>query len=69
MNASIDFANELEKMIFLLPDNPLKYKPSIYFQNENVRDMTYKGYTIIYKVSFQKNTIGILSIFNQNKPT
>jgi len=69
INASINFANELEKLIFLIPDNPLKYKPSIYFKNENVRDMTYKGYTIIYKVSFQKNTIEVLRIFNQNKPT
>ena len=69
INASINFAYELEKMIFLIPDNPLKYRPSIYFNNENVRDMTYKGYTIIYKVSFQKNTIEVLRIFNQNKPT
>jgi plasmid stabilization system protein ParE len=68
-NASMKFLNELEKLIFLIPDNPLKYKPSIYFHNENVRDMTYKGYTIIYKVSFQKNTIEVLRIFNQNKPT
>ena len=31
--------------------------------------MTYRGYTIVYKVSFQKNTIEVLRIFNQNKPT
>jgi len=68
-NASVKFANELEKLIFLIPDNPLKYKSSIYFNNENVRDMTHKGYTIIYKVSFQRNTIEVLRIFNQNKPT
>ena len=67
INASINFANELKKLIFLIPDNPLKYKPSIYFKNKNVRDMTYKGYTIIYKVSFTKNTIEVLKIFNQNK--
>jgi len=69
INASINFANELQKLIFSIPDNPLKYKPSVYFSNENVRDMTYKGYTIIYKVSFQKNTIEVLRIFNQNKPS
>ncbi|OHE09664.1 MAG: hypothetical protein A2513_10100 [Sulfurimonas sp. RIFOXYD12_FULL_33_39] len=67
--ASIKFANKLEKLIFLIPENPLKYKSSIYFQNENVRDMTYKSYTIVYKVSFQKNTIEVLRVFNQNKPT
>jgi len=35
-SASIKFANELEKLIFLIPDNPLKYKSSIYLDNENV---------------------------------
>ncbi len=44
--ASINFANELEKLIFLIPDNPFKYKQSIYFENKDIRDMTYKGYTI-----------------------
>ena len=69
VNASIKFANDLEKLIFLIPENPLKYKSSIYFQNESVRDMTYKGYTIVYKVDFQKSTIEVLRIFNKNKPT
>ncbi|QOY51203.1 type II toxin-antitoxin system RelE/ParE family toxin [Candidatus Sulfurimonas baltica] len=32
-SAIIKFANELEKLIFLIPDNPLKYKSSIYFNN------------------------------------
>lgn len=68
-SANIKFSNELEKLIFLIPDNPLKYKSSFYFNNEYVRDMTHKGYTIIYKVNFQKNTIEVLRIFNQNKPT
>ena len=30
--------------------------------------MTYKGYTIIYEVNLNKNTIEILKIFNKNKP-
>ena len=69
VGASINFANELEKSIFLIPDNPFKYKPSIYFKNENIRDMTYKGYTINYKVNFEKDLIEILRIFNRNKPS
>ena len=68
VGASINFANELEELIFLIPDNPFKYKPSMYFKNENIRDMTYKGYTINYKVNFEKDLIEILRIFNRNKP-
>jgi len=66
--ASINFANELEKLIFLIPDNPFKYKPSIYFENKNIRDMTYKGYTINYKVNSEKELIEVFQIFNRNKP-
>ena len=68
IGASINFANELEDLIFLIPDNPFKYKPSIYFDNENIRDMTYKGYTINYKVNFKNNLIEVFRIFNKNKP-
>jgi plasmid stabilization system protein ParE len=69
VNASIKFANELEEQIVLIPDNPLKYRKSIYFNDENIRDMIYKGYTINYKINFKKNLIEILRIFNKNQPT
>ena len=26
----------------------IKYKPSSYFDDKNVRDMTYKRYTVVY---------------------
>ena len=67
--ASINFALGLEKLILDIPYFPFKYKPSFYFNDKNVRDMTYKGYTIIYEVNLDKNTIEILKIFNQNKPS
>ena len=69
ISASINFAKELEEVIFLIPNNPFKYKPSIYFDNKNIRDMTYKGYTINYKVNFEKDLIEVLRIFNRNKPS
>lgn len=69
VGASLNFANELEELIFLIPDNPFKYRQSIYFKNENVRDMAYKGYTINYKVNFEKDLIEVLRIFNKNKPS
>lgn len=30
--------------------------------------MTYKGYTINYRVNFEKNAIEVLRIFNKNNP-
>jgi len=68
-NASIKFALELEKSILDIPIFPFKYKPSVYFDDKNVRDMTYKRYTVVYEVNLDENSIEILKIFNQNKPS
>ena len=68
-DASVNFAKNLKKNIKNLNNAPFKYRPSIYFDNENIRDMTYKGYTIIYKVNMQEKVIVVADIFNQNKPS
>ena len=68
-NSSMKFALELEKSILDIPIFPFKYKASSYFDNKNVRDMTYKGYTVVYEVNLDVNSIEILKIFNQKKPS
>ena len=36
--------------------------------SENIRDMVYKGHTVIYRVNEAKNTIDIVRMFHKNKP-
>jgi plasmid stabilization system protein ParE len=67
--ASMKFKNGLKESINLIPDNPTMYVQSQYFNDKNVRDMTYKEYTIIYRIRPIKNEIEILRIFNKNKPS
>ena len=67
-NASLNFAKEVESFILIIPDNPYKYRKSHYFDDRNIRDMIYKGYTIIFRIKPIKNVIEILRIFNKNKP-
>jgi len=68
LSASKKFSNELEKRIYSLIDNPFSCRKSIYFDDENIRDLIYNGYTINYRVNLDKQTIEILSIFNKNQP-
>lgn len=68
LSASEDFLNELDKLINNLPNFPFKFRKSKYFNNENIRDMVYKGYTVIYRVNEAKSTIDIVRIFYKNKP-
>lgn len=66
--ASVKFSRELKEDIENILNNPYMYPPSKYFDDKNVRDMTYKKYTIIYQVVLERNTIEIMKIFNRNKP-
>jgi len=66
--ASIEFVKNLKKHIKNLIDFPYQYKKSIYFDNDEIRDMVYMGYMIVYEVNKEKDTLELLSIFNQNLP-
>jgi len=68
ISAAENFVDELDNLINDLSNFPFKYRKSIYFQDENIRDMIYKGYTIVYRVNTEKERIEILRIFNKNKP-
>ena len=68
LSASLYFVKGLKKKIKLLVDFPYQSKKSIYFDNDEIRDMVYMGYTIVYEVNKEKDTLELLSIFNQNLP-
>jgi plasmid stabilization system protein ParE len=68
ISASKRFEDELNKQIKSIPHFPYKHRQSIYFDDKNIRDLIFKGYTIIYEINTENNTIEILDIFNRNKP-
>ena len=65
--ASQKFKDDIDEKIENLINFPYKNRPSRYFENENIRDMIFKGYTIVYEVKPQEDTTEILDIFNRNK--
>lgn len=46
INASRQFKQKLDKQIIDIPNFPYKHRKSIYFDDDNVRDMIVMGYTI-----------------------
>ena len=68
LSASKKFKKELFEQIKNLPNFPYKFRKSYYFDDEKVRDMIFKGYTIVYEVNLDDNMIIILNIFQKNKP-
>jgi plasmid stabilization system protein ParE len=45
------FKNDLLKRIKAIPSNPFKHRKSIYFDDQNIRDLIFKGYTIVFRIN------------------
>ncbi len=60
-SAAKKFKHDLKEKIDLLTESPFMCRQSNYFEDDRYRDLTFKGYTIIYKV--EDNKIKILDIF------
>ncbi len=45
------FKNDLFKQLKAISSNPFKYRKSIWFDDQNIRDLIFKGYTVIYRIN------------------
>ena len=66
--AALGFARALKSNVNELIHFPYQYRQSDYHDSKQIRDMTFKGYTIVYRVDEDKDIIEMLEIFNRNKP-
>jgi plasmid stabilization system protein ParE len=65
-HAAKEFAKYLKIDIDTLPDNPRRCRKSIHFEDDNIRDMIFMGYVIVYIIDEQKQEILLLGIIKQN---
>ena len=56
------FKNNLDNQIDNLVNMPFKCRKSIYFSDDNIRDLIFMGYVIPYKIYESKNEIIIIGI-------
>ena len=57
------FILELKKAIESLSSMPMRCRSSLYIDDETIRDLIYKKYTIVFQV--KEKTVHILTIFRQ----
>lgn len=57
------FRINLDKKINILPNMPFKFRQSNYYDDKNIRDLIFKGYTVPYLVDMEKELIVVLDIF------
>ncbi|MEA1920324.1 MAG: type II toxin-antitoxin system RelE/ParE family toxin [Campylobacterota bacterium] len=60
---ALNFKSQLDHKINSLVNFPYKFKQSENHEDENVRDLTFKGYTITYFIEDNKDKISILDIY------
>ncbi len=62
------FKNDLLKRIKEIPENPYMFRKSIYFENSNIRDLIFKGYTVVFRINEKQiEVFGFVKY--QNNPT
>jgi len=64
---SVDRANsfkkQLKEKIANLSNMPYKFRQSLYYDDKNIRDLIFKGYTVPYLIDIGNKKIVILDIF------
>jgi len=66
VNRALAFYDELLVKINEIPQNPYIHRKRLALNDENVRELIFKGYTIPFEIDTVNNKIIILGIFNQN---
>lgn len=57
---------ELIKRIKEIPENPYLFRRSIYFENDLIRDLIYKGYTVVFRINENQIEIFGFTRFQEN---
>ena len=58
-SAARKFKSEIIKRIKEIPKMPFKNRKSIFYDREDIRDLIYKGYIIVYKINDREKTIEV----------
>uniref|UniRef100_UPI00404B7C46 type II toxin-antitoxin system RelE/ParE family toxin n=1 Tax=Gelidibacter sp. TaxID=2018083 RepID=UPI00404B7C46 len=57
--AARQFKNDIIIQLKELEIMPFKHKKSIYFEDENIRDLVFKGYTIVYRIKPEEQIVKV----------
>jgi len=66
VNRALKFFDEIIAKINNIPAYPYIHRKRESLNDENTRELIYKGYTVPFFIDKEKNKVIILGIFNQN---
>ncbi len=59
ITAAKKFKKNVVLKILEIPQNPFRYRKSVYFNDDLIRDLIYKGYTIVFRINKELDKIEI----------
>ncbi len=65
INETKKFKLYLDTVLYNLPTKVQKYKPSIYFENDDIKDIEHEGFIIPFYIDNKNNKYVILGIFQK----
>jgi plasmid stabilization system protein ParE len=67
--AARKFKTDILQRIKEIPQMPYKNRKSIYFDRDDIRDLIYKGYTVVYKINKNEDSIEVFGFTKyENNP-
>ena len=60
---SYRFKDELFLLLASLKSMPYRFRKSLYYKNENIRELIFKGFAITYKVDQSISLVQVIGIF------
>lgn len=63
------FKKELINKLKEIPNHPLTYRKSIFFDRNDIRDLIFKGYVIVFKIKQKEKEIEVFGLTKyENNP-
>lgn len=67
--AARKFKTDILQRIKQIPQMPYKNRKSIYFDRDDIRDLIYKGYMVVYKINSNEDSIEVFGFTKfENNP-
>ena len=63
VSRALNFKNQLDNKINDLVNFPYEFRQSLYYDDKDIRDLIFKGYTVPYLIDNKDQKIIILDIF------
>ncbi len=61
-----NFKIYLDTLIVNIPTKAKKYKKSIYFDDENIKDLEYENYTVVFSIEQNNSSYIIIGIIEKS---